>query len=300
MLYREATAMTNSSSLPLETGLSQFVTYLHGRNVSPHTLTAYQTDVRQFLVFIAMTDITITTCDQITKVLLNEYLASLAALGRSGVTRARKLASLREFFRFLVEQEAIAISPAATMSMPRKEKKTRSYLRPDEYAHMLAAAGGNARDYAMLQLFLQTGIRVAEMASLRLSDVDLEGRTLHIHGKGNKERVLDLEKKATQALKNYLQLRPATLDDHIFLNYQGQGISDRGIKKVVSKYIKAAGITKQISCHSLRHTFGTHKARLGVSAFQLKEWLGHSSVLTSQIYVHLGQDAKKLMEATTL
>ena len=104
-----------------------------------------------------------------------------------------------------------------------------------------------------------------------------------------------------QALTTYLKTRPKALDDHLFLNYDGVGISDRGVKKIVEKYRLAVGITKHISAHSLRHTFGTYKAQKGVSAFQIKEWLGHSSVATTQIYVHLGQEeAKKAMEATSL
>lgn len=176
------------------------------------------------------------------------------------------------------------------------------YLRSEEYSRLLAAAGGNPRDYAILQLFLQTGIRVAELIGLRLADLDLAGHSLRVHGKGQKERVMDLEKKATLALKSYLALRPASIDDHLFLNYQGQGLSDRGVKKVVEKYRELAGIQKRVSCHSLRHTFATYKAERGVSAFQLKEWLGHSSLTMPLRYVHLGKSnaSKKLMEATSL
>jgi site-specific recombinase XerD len=130
----------------------------------------------------------------------------------------------------------------------------------------------------------------------------MQARTLTVvSGKGNKDRVIDLEKKAIQAIKNYLEVRPSSLDQHVFLNYEGMGISDRGVKKIVEKYRVAAGIEKKVSAHSLRHTFGTYKAEKGVSPFQLKEWLGHSSVATTQIYVHMGREAgKKAMEATSL
>jgi site-specific recombinase XerD len=113
---------------------------------------------------------------------------------------------------------------------------------------------------------------------------------------------MDLEKKATVALKSYLTMRPPSADDRLFLNYQGQGLSDRGVKKLVEKYRKLAGIQKKVGCHSLRHTFATYKAERGVSAFQLKEWLGHSSLTMPLHYVHLGRSnaAKKLMEATGL
>lgn len=130
----------------------------------------------------------------------------------------------------------------------------------DPALHHIAAAGGNTRDYAILQLFLQTGIRVAELVALRLADLDLAGRTLRIAGKGQKERVIDLEKKAMVALKSYLAVRQVLVDDHLFLNYQGEGLSDWGVKQVVEKYRGLAGIQKKVSCHFLRHTFATYKA----------------------------------------
>jgi integrase/recombinase XerC len=118
---------------------------------------------------------------------------------------------------------------------------------------------------------------------------------------GNSEREIALEKRGMQALKNYLAVRPQSLSEIIFLNYQGTPISERGIRKLVVKYTKNAGITKRASCHTLRHTFATYKAEKGVSPFQLQQWLGHANLNTTQIYVHLGkQNAKKIMEQTSL
>jgi integrase/recombinase XerC len=297
---QSTTATTSRRSL--EAALQLFLQELAARNLSANTLTAYATDLRQFIAWLQTTDGAITRPDQITKREITAYLAYLGGVGLSGVTRARKLASLRSFFQCLVENHLIAVSPAGEVSMPKKERKAIVYLRSEEYSRLLAAAGGNPRDYAILQLFLQTGIRVAELVALRLADLDLADRTLRIAGKGQKERIIDLEKKAIVALKSYLAVRPASGDAHLFLNYQGQGLSDRGIKKIVEKYRELAGIQKKVSCHSLRHTFATYKAERGVSAFQLKEWLGHSSLTMPLHYVHLGRSnaSKKLMEATSL
>ncbi len=167
---------------------------------------------------------------------------------------------------------------------------------------MLSASGGNARDFAILQLVLQTGIRVSELANLRLAHLDLPARTLLIkHGKGDNDRVIDLERKAIQALQNYLTVWGDVLDDRLFLNYKGEGITDHGVKKIVEKYRVVAGITKQVSCHSLQHTFGTYKAEQGMSAFQLQQCLGHSSIQTTAIYVRMGRtNARKVMEATSI
>jgi integrase/recombinase XerC len=287
---------------PLQSCLELFTRSLDGRNISPLTIQAYATDVRQFFTYLFDTDVTVSRPNDVDRSHITEYLSFLASEHRSGVTRARKLAALREFFRFLVENKLVSVSPTETIAVPQKEKKSRVFLRPEEYSRLLAAAGSHPRDFAILQLFLQTGIRVSELAHLELVHLDLQARTLTVvSGKGRKDRVIDLEKKAIQAINNYLKTRPSTLDQRVFLNYQGTGISDRGVKKIVEKYRVAAGIEKKVSAHSLRHTFGTYKAEKGVSPFQLKEWLGHSSLATTQIYVHMGRGgAKKAMEATSL
>lgn len=287
--------------ISLDQALPQFQTYLLSRNTSSLTQQAYTADIQQFITWLKETTVIELSAAAITKTDLHEYLAYLADLGRSGVTRARKLASLREFFRYLVEHDLIPSSPAASIAIPKKERKQQTYLRPDEYAKLLSAAGSHPRDFAMLQILLQTGIRVSELVSLTLTSLDMQARTLLIAGKGNKERTIPLEKKGILALKNYLATRPESLDQHLFLNYNGEGISRRGAEKIIEKYRALSGITKQFSCHSLRHTFGSYKATQGVPPFQLKEWMGHSSISTTQIYVHMGQEgAKKAMEATSL
>lgn len=287
--------------ISLDQALPQFQTSLVSRNTSSLTHQAYTTDIQQFIAWLKETTVIELTASAITKSDITEYLAYVADCGRSGVTRARKLASLREFFRYLVDHEYIPVSPAASIAIPKKERKQQTYLRPDEYAKLLSVAGSHPRDFAMLQVLLQTGIRVSELVSLTITSVDMQTRTILIAGKGKKERTIPLEKKGILAIKNYLAMRPQSLDQHLFLNYNGAGISRRGAEKIIAKYRKLSGITKQFSCHSLRHTFGSYKATLGVSPFQLKEWMGHSSISTTQIYVHMGQEgAKKAMEATSL
>jgi integrase/recombinase XerC len=179
----------------------------------------------------------------------------------SGRTRARKLAAIKEYFRFLVGSGVIAVSPTESVSAPKRERNGRNYLTPEEYTRLLSLAGSNPRDYAILQVFLQTGIWVSELCSLTLSDVDLADRTLTIRqGKGMADRSIELEKKGYQAIKNYLRSRPQSLSDALFLNYQAEPLSERGVQKLLAKYVKLAGITKKISPHSLRHTFATYKA----------------------------------------
>ena len=161
----------------------------------------------------------------------------------------------------MVGSGVIATSPAECVSAPKRERNGRTYLTPAEYTRLLSLAGSNSRDYAILQVFLQTGIRVSELCSLTLSDVDLADRPLTIRqGKGMADRSIELEKKGYQAIKNYLRSRPQSLSDALFLNYQAEPLSERGVQKLLAKYVKLAGITKKISPHSLRHTFATYKA----------------------------------------
>src|SRR5438045_8063470 len=119
----------------------------------------------------------------------------------------------------------ITASPTETTHMPNKDRKKKVVLRQDEYSRMLSEAGGNTRDFSILQLFLQTGIRVSELIAITLVDLDLQSRVLKVHGKGNKERDIPLEKKSVQALKSYLLVRPESQDRHLFLNYSGEGLS---------------------------------------------------------------------------
>jgi integrase/recombinase XerC len=285
----------------LEKGLTAFLNALLAKNRSNATIRAYRTDVQQFLTFLHENNVTITHPSDVGKVDVLEYLSSLAKKALTGVARARKVSAIREYFRFLEGIGVIQKSPTTGIDTPKREKNTRQILRPDEYTKMLSLAGANPRDYAILQVFLQTGIRVSELAALCLADVDFLKPAITVRGKGNVEREIALEKRGIQALKNYLAVRPESLSSHLFLNYKGEPISDRGIRKMVVKYRKNAGITKQASCHSLRHTFATYKAEKGVSPFQLQQWLGHANLNTTQIYVHLGkQNAKKLMEQTSL
>src|SRR6266566_8134899 len=285
----------------LEKGLTAFLDALLGKNRSKGTLRAYRTDVVQFIAFLKGNNVAITGVADVGKVDVLEYLAALARKGLTGVARARKVSAIREYFRFLEGVGAIARSPAAGIETPKREKHTRQYLRSDEYTKMLSLAGGNPRDYCMLQVFLQTGMRVSELAHLTIEDVDFIKPAIRVRGKGNQEREIALEKRGVQALKNYLAVRPESLSEVIFLNYKGEPISERGIRKLVVKYRKNAGITKRASCHTLRHTFATYKAEKGVSPFQLQQWLGHANLNTTQIYVHLGkQNAKKIMEQTSL
>ncbi len=294
--------MSPVTVLTLEAALDQFESDLRGKNRSPSTLRAYRSDLKQLIAYVHATNLVIVEPRQVERIDLVEFLAYLADQQVSGTSRARKIAAIREFFRFLVENGSIEKSPAATLKISKKEQKNRVYLEQAEYNQMLVLAGANLRDLAILQVFLQTGVRVSELCQLQLDDIQLDARKLVVRaGKGMIGREIELEKKVIAALKNYLKVRPKTDSPYLFLNRWNQQIGERGVRDIVLKYRHAAGIQKAASCHSLRHTFATAKARQGVSAFRLKEWLGHAKLDTTQIYVHLGREgAQKVMEETSL
>src|SRR5918992_1132701 len=194
----------------LEKALAVFLAALSGKNRSSATSRAYQTDLLQFIHFLHDTNVLITSPQDVAKVDILDYFSSLAKKALTGVARARKMSAIREYFRFLEGVGQIEKSPTVGVETPKREKNSRQFLRSDEYTKMLSLAGGKPRDYAIFQVFLQNRIRVSELASLRVQDVDLLKPSVVVSGKGKVSREIALEKKGIQALKSYLVVRPET------------------------------------------------------------------------------------------
>src|SRR3989440_7960828 len=186
-------------TITLEKGLATFINALSGKNRSVATIRAYQTDIQQLLSFLHETNVSIQTPADVEKVDIVEYLSALAKRELTGIARARKMSALREYFRFLEGIGVIAKSPTTGIETPKREKNGRQVLRSDEYTTMLSLAGANPRDYAILQVFLQTGIRVSELANLTGDDIDFVKPSITVRGKGMKEREIFLEKKGIHA-----------------------------------------------------------------------------------------------------
>src|SRR5215217_5503376 len=280
--------------------LESFLRSLVAKNRTPATLTGYRSDVGNFLSWLCEN----TPCghpQEVTRTDVTEYLAERDQAGISGLSRARNLAAIKEYFRYLVDAGTLTSSPVEGIIPPKREKRGRNYLSQEAYTKLLQLAAGTPRDYAILQVFLQTGVRVSELATLTVEDVDLERGLVRVTGKGLADRDIPLNKKAVAALRLWRAARTPSEHRVLFTNRFGAPLGVRGIQKLVQRYRGAAGIEKRITPHSLRHTFATHKARQGVGAFQLRDYLGHATVATTQLYVHLGQEeAKRVMEATSL
>jgi integrase/recombinase XerC len=279
--------MTTTQSLEL------FMTALQGQNYSSKTLRAYGDDLRQFLGWVEKNRVDWDIPARFSRVDIEAFMSVLAGRQMSGVTRVRKLAALRKFFTFLEENHIIAGNPAITVKGARREDKEPGILYKEQYKALLYKASDHPRDYAIIMTFLQTGIRLSELANLTIDDVDLEHKILTVRqGKGKKDRQIPLVDEVVKALRNYLRYRNTQLvlnDEFVFLAKNGTSLNVSTVKYTVAKYVKKAGIRKKVSVHTLRHTFGAHKADKHMGIATLQELMGHKKKETTLKYIHLAK-----------
>ena len=214
----------------------------------------------------------------------------LAGLRRTGTTRARKLASIRHFLKFLKENEIIAGNPAETVIRARKEEKDPTVLFKNEYKALLFEAQENSRDYAILLTFLKSGIRESELAALELDDIDFVHDELTVReGKGKKERTIPLMPELKRALRRHIEERERQENivdiETLFLARNGTSLNPSSIRKLVKKYYTKAGVRKS-GVHTLRHTFSAHNVNNGMSIADLQKILGHKKKETTLKYIH--------------
>jgi integrase/recombinase XerC len=277
-----------------------FTKALTGNNYSPMTIQAYTTDLEQFVAWVRGERVDWDYPARFNRMDIVEFLNHLASRKLFGVTRFRKIVSIRKFFTFMHENGYLAGNPANTVKGPIKEHKDPPILYRNEYKALLYEAQGNPRDYAILQTFLQTGIRVSELASLRIEDIDFENKLLTVRqGKGRVDRTIPLEEQARAALKKYYDIRPTVDTEAFFLARNNTSLDVRSIRKIVKKYLDHAGITKKASVHTLRHTFGTHKADKGMPLKVIQELMGHKKMETTYTYIHLAKTSLREHQETT-
>ena len=210
----------------------------------------------------------------------------------------RKLSTLSSFFRFLCREGYVKNNVANTVPAPRMQNKLPAYFSVDDMFRLLQLPQGESflpvRDRALLELFYSCGLRISELVGLTLENTNLKSRTIKVLGKGGKERLLPLGRQCVDSLKTYINARmdktrkPGT--DQLFLNHRGAGITVRGVRKVVDKYIKQGNFAGGVSPHSIRHSFATHLLEGGADLRSIQELLGHSSLSTTQKYTHLTLD----------
>ena len=271
------------------------------RGLSRNTLEAYRSDLQQYGAFlgrIAVDPLHVRPVD------LAAFISELAT-GRDGkppvapATLQRKIACLRSFYRHLRREQIIDHDPTAELRPPRSPGRLPKVLSRDEVNGLLAQPQGTSpaalRDRALLETMYACGLRASEAIALELSDLDLEVGILRARGKGSKERLVPVGRKAIETLDLYLARgRPKLVgirdERHVFVNLRGSGLSRQGLYKIVQGHARTAGLEHRMSPHTLRHTFATHLLDGGCDLRSLQEMLGHADIGTTQIYTHLSSD----------
>jgi integrase/recombinase XerC len=290
-----------------------FLEYLRlNRNASPHTARAYESDLEQFLRYLAGTrdrSASLLTPADIDAACVSGFLAELHRRGNSRASAARKLASLRAFFRYLRREGLMEEDPAALVGTPKRETKLPAHLAEQEMSRLLETPDGSTpfgrRDRAILELFYASGLRLSELVGLDLDDVNLSGRMVRVLGKGGKERIVPFNATAAQAIRCWLgdraqlgsQRRGSSRSDmsSLFVNYRGGRLSTRSVDRLVRKYVAQCSTRFGISPHALRHSFATHLLQRGADLRAIQELLGHARLSTTQRYTHV--NAAQLRDA---
>lgn len=261
------------------------------RGAAAHTLRSYKNDLDQFRRFLAARNVR--SVEQVDAKLLRQYLASLYTRGLARASIARKLAAIRSWLAFLTRRGRLAKNPAREVGAPRLPKKLASFLPVDEVHALLDRPGAQSvegrRDRAILELLYATGARVAELCGLDLADLDRSQGTIQVWGKGGKERVIPVGDPALRSLDAYLALR-GKQDGPLFQNHRGARLTVRSVHRIVKAGARAAGLTRRVTPHTLRHTFATHMLDSGADLRLIQDLLGHSRLSTTQRYTHVSAD----------
>ena len=310
------------------TTIQQFLDYLKfERRFSEHTAKCYGADLTQFGEFLvsssesshidnepisssdhhggSATAVATAVQQHVDELLLSagtdsvrSYLAYLNEKQYSKATIARKLATLRSFYKFLVKRNQITSNPVVAVRTPKQDKKLPRFLEYEEIKKLLDTPSLNnwlgARDRAIMETLYSTGIRVSELVALNMDDIDFLGEVVHIRGKGKKERIAPIGSSALQVIQHYMEYRNKRAQNNanfdtkvLFVNKHGKRLSTRSVRRKMDKYLKMAGLDPAISPHTLRHSFATHMLNNGADLRSVQELLGHQSLSTTQVYTHL-------------
>jgi integrase/recombinase XerC len=229
---------------------------------------------------------------------IRAYLAFLNEKQYSRATVARKLGTLRSFYKFLVKRNHLTSNPLIAVRTPKQEKKLPRFLEYEEVKRLLETPPMDswlgARDRAILETLYSTGMRVSELVGLNMDDIDFLGEVVHIRGKGKKERIAPISSSALQIIQHYMEFRNKRAQSNpnfdskvLFVNKHGTRLSTRSVRRKMDKYLKMAGLDPAISPHTLRHSFATHMLNNGADLRSVQELLGHQSLSTTQVYTHL-------------
>jgi integrase/recombinase XerC len=293
--------------------IHQFIHYLSvEKNASPHTCRCYGKDLQEFEDFLKSLGMSLTPLggieiERVDRLVIRKYLSFLHRKNKKS-SIARKISTLRSFFKYLVREQVISSNPAKSISTPKVEKTLPTTLTVDETFRLMESPQRvskkpssegprlkRLRDQGILELLYSSGLRVSELVGLNSNQLDLELGIVRVMGKGRKERIVPVGMKAIESLKAYLEDRGMSKgDEPIFINASGGRLTARSVGRLIKKYSRHSGIFRKVSPHSLRHTFATHLLDAGADIREIQEMLGHSSLSTTQRYTHVSMG--KLME----
>jgi integrase/recombinase XerC len=288
---------------PYAAAVKRFLAYLRDqRHVSPQTLRAYTTDLRQFGAYLAGDEEGAEPMDptEIDQLAVRGFVARLSRSGMGKSSISRKLSAVRSFLNHVVREGRMEINPATTVPSPKTPRPLPRDLTVDEMFNLLDRIDGDdaasIRDRAILELLYATGLRVGELVSLDLGDVDVSGGILRVLGKGRKERLVPFGDKAARTLKRWADesrdLRSrGEGTEAVFLNLRGGRLTDRSVRRILTRRLREAAIHARVSPHAIRHSFATHLLGAGADLRAIQELLGHSSLSTTQRYTHVNTDA---------
>ena len=275
-----------------------FLDYLRReRNYSPNTVLAYDDDLSQFDAFLrkhfSREHVEASAVDQLT---IRLFLGDLLEAGMGRRSSARKLAAVRSFFRFLLRRKVLTSNPALNVVTPKLPRRLPVVLDEQSVARIMEAPDPRTpeglRDRAILEMLYGTGIRLSELIGLNRESVDLRNDTVKVLGKGNKQRLVPLGRKAKDALLRYLRMRDSR-EPALFLSSRGKRLYPKGVYLIVTKHIRTVSEIEKKSPHVLRHTFATHLLSRGADLQAVRELLGHASLSTTQLYTHVTVDRLK-------
>lgn len=311
-------AMSEQASL-----IQQFINYLQAeRHFSPHTSKCYAADLAQFVQHLSRSNgnangaahILALTGEEVNRKLLGvdtdrvkDFLGNLRDKNYCKSTVARKLATLRSFYKFLVRRSYLPANPVQPIRTPKQDKRLPKCLDVAQIEKLLSNPDTTtllgARDRSMLEMLYCTGMRVSELVALNVNDIDLTQSAVQVRGKGKKQRSIPVPPGATQSLLHYLDLRRRDARgetgnaEALYINKHGQRLSTRSVRRKLDKYLVDAGLDLSVSPHTLRHSFAAHMLSKGADLKSVQELLGHQSMSTTQVYTHLSTGGSAVAEA---
>lgn len=277
--------------------LRDFINYITvEKRLSQNSIDSYRRDIIKYLNYLQ--DSEIKSLDNIKREVISNYLNSLRKKGYSSTTVARFVSSIRSFHKLLLREGYCSHNPASHIKTPSTKKILPKILSVEEVNILLnfkdLSKPLDFRNKSMLELMYASGVRVSELISLNVGDVDLEDGFLRCIGKGSKERIVPIGENSISSVKEYLKhgrlkLKPAFREYSLFLNFRGKRLTRQGFWKILRKRAKQVGLEKKVTPHVLRHSFATHLIENGAEIRAVQEMLGHSDISTTQVYTHLSQ-----------